>query len=135
MAENDRNIAFYIYAAQCCSDGGKKIHGIECLCKTGKHHWERGYRGKVAQIRKAINLIVETKKSAFKYFIIPGKDEDKDVVRFQVKIKGEKVQVSFHVRRQNWTEKELSKNMKIPWIKGSSSRVSLVKIIRCFKLR
>lgn len=103
----EKEIARYIILAQTASDAGKGIEFryIERNCTRGAQKF--GYDAKLWYILKAISLIRTCDQSMFRYYVTGNTPDqngyDSVLVYFDVKLKGERRQISFHTP---WSEAE-----------------------------
>lgn len=89
-------IARAIVSAQIASDAGKRIYMLDV-----KNTYPRytGYGSKVHFQIRALEMIRTSKKTDFNYYVVRSTDQngyDSIIVYFDFKIKGERMQVSFH---------------------------------------
>lgn len=118
--DNDKQIAYHLYAAQICSDAGKGIHEIDSLTRNGVFVASEGYRYKDQHIAKAISLILKSKSSAFRFYVKSlSESRNYYLVYFDWRPeKCTKYQISFH-SFSNW-KRYTNKKYSCRWDKGNS---------------
>jgi hypothetical protein len=140
-AMNDKLIARQIIKAQICSDSGKDITSRLSECIGSNKPEKQAYGGKVKYINAAIQNILKSKNSMFRFSVYQTEDQngyDSILVYFWFKLEGEKYQISFHnpVYFNNPLLKYATKNKLSQKWDGyyGGSRYSCIKLMNLFDL-
>ncbi len=93
-----KELATLLVLAQAASDNGKGIHSLSrCLKPALKKKASVGYPAKDFAINKAIMLIAKYHFSDVHFFVTEDQEHRaKYLVYFDVKLSGERLQISFH---------------------------------------
>jgi hypothetical protein len=119
---NDRAIASHIVKAQICSDAGKDKYDPELIMPGHKHAVRVEYREKDYHILHAINGIVRSRNSIFRFSVTDESNiEGMAIVYFQFTIENIRYQVSFHTYLPDKLGAFVtSKRMRMKWDHASS---------------
>jgi len=137
MRNVDRYIAEAIVSTQVASDAGKCKYEITLKNNFAMHE---GYDAKVHFQVRALEMIRNSKRSNFNYYVVRAEDQngcDSVIVYFDFKIDGKRYQVSFHnpYDRSYRLKKYIGSGRVTRWNNDrNTSRYGCIKLIEYYGL-
>lgn len=136
MYDVRKQIIRFICLAQIASDAGKGIYELEMSSKMADTAAWRKYAIKDKMIFEAIKIINNSRRCGINYHIVSGKDQnghDSYIIYFDVKVEGERRQVSFHSFNKKLWSPRVNTGRKTVWDE-KSSRYNCKKFIEEYAL-